>query len=341
LPDGALLLSADVSGHDIRAAFVSAYFQGLARGLAESKTPTANVLDRFNRYLIDEWNGEGGDDVPTSLAVTAITIDRSAGNASIHNHGCPPVFHLSDSGEVTECHPGGGGPLGWFDDETPVSCETSVPLAKGGWLVLWTDGLGEHADKIGVDPWALADILDRSDDSKPRPPELLNAPDDVMLIRVPLRQPDKGPPPFRPLIVASYHGGLAARIDELQAVWESSLKLAARDVSEDRILEIILCLREAVLNALVHGCGEDPALQAHVSVTRSNETGELVATVRDPGPGYEFDWETHNESAALSLDDKHRGLAFIHGFADEVEHTRRRAWIGMKFKIEPTPLLAP
>ena len=43
-----LFLAGDVSGHDVRAAFVSAYFQGMMRGLLEHNSSLQDVLQLFN-----------------------------------------------------------------------------------------------------------------------------------------------------------------------------------------------------------------------------------------------------------------------------------------------------
>lgn len=331
---GALLIAADVSGHDIRAAFVSAYFQGLARGLLESNVPTSRVLTLFNDYLVQDWNSDGVE-VPTSLSVTAIQIDRKAGRAAIHNHGAPPVHHLSASGEVTVLHPGGGSPLGWFEDSAS-SAESVVQLDRGGWLVVWTDGLEEHASKIGVDPWALTAVLQTSSETGGRPEVLAEAPDDIMLLWFPLSETGPAQPEWRPVVSTSYHGGQSAEIDSFQATWEWSLRLCRSGLSDDRIYEIILCLREAVLNALVHGCVGDPSRRAQVSVLRRTGVGTIRAIVSDPGTGYDFDWKSHNETAAEHLEVHHRGLAFLNSFPSAVSIGRNGALISMDFEPEET-----
>ena len=333
---GALLIAADVSGHDIRAAFVSAYFQGLARGLLESKSAAGRVLSRFNDYLVREWN-EDGTDVPTSLSVAAVEIDRSADRALVHNHGAPAVHHISDDGEVTVVHDGGGSPLGWFDDLSGVEA-SSVRLSGGGWLAFWTDGLEEHAAKLGVDPWALAGVLQSHDGGDGERPEVLaEAPDDIMLVWFPLAEDGPAIPTWKPVIATTYHGGQVADIDSLQSHWEWSLRMGVPDLADDRMYEIILCLREAVLNALAHGCRKDPALRARIQVRRRTGSTAIRVVIQDPGEGHDFDWKGHNTTAAENLDDRHRGLAFLHNFPTSIQVEGNGAWITMDFEPEALP----
>lgn len=332
----ALLIAADVSGHDIRAAFVSAYFQGLTRGLLESRSPASRVLAQFNDYLVKEWNDDGTD-VPTSLSVVAVEIHRAEDRATVHNHGAPGIHRIADDGEVTLVHPGGGSPLGWFDDL--AGSETAeLRLSDGGWLVLWTDGLEEQAGKLGVDPWALACALRDAPSVEGQRPEILReAPDDVMLLWFPLAEGAVTAPAWKPVIATSYHGGQVGDIDLLQNQWEWSLKMAVPEMPEDRLYEIILCLREGVLNALNHGCRRDPALRTRVQVRRQTGGTSVRVVIQDPGNGHDFDWKRHNSTSAENLDDRHRGLAFLHSFPTAIQVERNGAWITMDFDSEPTP----
>ena len=45
-PQRFLVLVADVSGHDLKAGFISAFFQGVVRGLVEKQTPIEEVFKR-------------------------------------------------------------------------------------------------------------------------------------------------------------------------------------------------------------------------------------------------------------------------------------------------------
>ena len=94
LPDGRdLILFTDVSGHDLNAAYISSFFQGMVRGMIEKQAPIAEILAFFNRFLMTEWNNEeasrSGQEF-VSLAVSAAVIDRANQTVSLTNFGCPP-----------------------------------------------------------------------------------------------------------------------------------------------------------------------------------------------------------------------------------------------------------
>ena len=50
--------------------------------------------------------------------------------------------------------------------------------------------------------------------------------------------------------------------------------------------ELELALREALANAVIHGCGSDPAKVVECSVS-GGESGEVIIVVRDPGRGFD------------------------------------------------------
>ena len=56
--------------------------------------------------------------------------------------------------------------------------------------------------------------------------------------------------------------------------------------SEGKEFEIEMALREALANAVLHGCKGDPALKVECSVTGDREQGILIV-VRDPGSGFD------------------------------------------------------
>src|SRR5262249_40812758 len=49
-----------------------------------------------------------------------------------------------------------------------------------------------------------------------------------------------------------------------------------------------LALEEALVNAIIHGCGNDASKLVECSVT-SSDSGQVTIVVRDPGPGFDPD----------------------------------------------------
>src|SRR5271155_2630083 len=94
--------------------------------------------------------------------------------------------------------------------------------------------------------------------------------------------------------------------------------LTRLEVPEQKRFEIALAVQEALANAVVHGCGNDPSKQVRCRV-KSDPRGRIVIIVTDPGPGF--------SPAALS-DPKHgenlhadhgRGVYLIRQLMDEVQ----------------------
>ncbi|WP_404423108.1 response regulator [Nibricoccus sp. IMCC34717] len=328
--DRTLVVMADVSGHDLKAAFISAYFQGIVRGMMENRTPVKEVLGYFNRVLIREWSsGENFAEESASLAVCAVEIDRLANRTRVYNHGFPSSYILDSVGRLVLCCPGGGAPLGWFEDAEPEVVEYGADVQSS--LVMWTDGLEDQAARLRVSPWALASLLLESKGDE-RPSYLQDAPDDIMVLRMPLTS--EGLPEFDEKIWLNevYRGDQYKDIDEIQQLWLATLRLALADWPVDRRDQVALCLREAVLNGLRHGCQGSPDRSMTLQLLHHPGLGRLRVRVDDPGEGHDFDWEGfHSACDGDSLETVHRGLVFIHGLANAVESRRRGATLILDF----------
>ena len=116
-----LVLATDVSGHDLRAAYLSAYFQGFVRGMMERQTPMEEVLNRFNRFLLEEAN-------------------RNASSPA-------QAEQVASLGELWSS------PLGWFEDDVGQPIEQRI--SPNGRFYLWTDGLEDLAVLFNVSPMGL------------------------------------------------------------------------------------------------------------------------------------------------------------------------------------------
>src|SRR5438045_6221688 len=61
--------------------------------------------------------------------------------------------------------------------------------------------------------------------------------------------------------------------------------MARLEVPEQKRLEVALAIQEALTNAVVHGCGNDPSKLVRCRV-QSDSGGRIVIIVTDPGPGF-------------------------------------------------------
>ena len=93
--------------------------------------------------------------------------------------------------------------------------------------------------------------------------------------------------------------------------------LADQDVPREKMMDIRLCISEAVGNALIHGNGLDQ--DKWVSICWQISAGELFLTVTDDGKGLAKDKRAPRELDPLVLlEESGKGLFLIHQLADTV-----------------------
>jgi serine/threonine-protein kinase RsbW len=93
--------------------------------------------------------------------------------------------------------------------------------------------------------------------------------------------------------------------------------------------EIETALREALANAITHGCKRDPTKKIECSVTDEGPRGILIV-VRDPGPGFEPATLPSPTSDENLLSEHGRGLYLIKKLMDEVKYERNGSEIRMR-----------
>ena len=322
-------LATDVSGHDLQAAYVSAYFQGVVRGMLKRAAPLPEVLTFFNRLLLDEWSGSGAG---ASVALTAILVDMRGHAATVVTCGAPAPVYVQPGGRGWILGAGGGAPLGWFEEFTPAS--VTHPAARGGMFLLWTDGLEDLAERLGADPLSLGYALERARAQGRKLPELAGAADDILFARVTLGAGEAG---FEPLVMERYPAGSQGRIDAMQAGWERSLALALPELESAARHDLLLASREAVLNGLQHGCRGRPEGSVLLQIGCDPAGGRLRVWVEDPGPGHQFNVEAYEREAAERLLTEHRGLILMRHLAAHLAVERNGATVVLDFEMDPEP----
>ncbi len=326
-----IILVSDASGHDLRAAFQSNYFHGIARGMTARGASIDEVFHRFNEMLIEEWNTDG--DINLSLAACGLVLDR--GSLSLHSLNCGFPFPLASDidGFAYPLHSSHGtGPLGWFP-ERPASVYTPMPT---GYVVVWTDGLPDLADKHDLDPLALTHRLLQTDGA--REYYLANVADDIAVVRIDLARYSRiGGSPAIPLVSRRFAGDTVDEIDRHQAWLERSLRVALPDTPDDKLADVTICAREAMINALSHGCEGRADRLADVQVSVSADRTQLHLRVTDSGQGHDFDLDTHEPTAAADLLTEHRGLVMMKHLPSRTAAFSRGACMTMDFSIAPAP----
>ena len=99
--------------------------------------------------------------------------------------------------------------------------------------------------------------------------------------------------------------------------------------AEGNEYQIELALREALANAIVHGCENDPNKKVECCVA-CTENSDVMIIVRDPGQGFDPK-AVPNPLAAENLNSTHgRGIYLINQLMDEVSFERNGAEIRMR-----------
>ncbi|MGC3961411.1 MAG: SpoIIE family protein phosphatase [Verrucomicrobiota bacterium] len=334
--DRYLCLLTDVSGHDLKAAYVSAYFQGVVRGMLERNASVSEVLGAFNRFLLEDWNQPAATNVvqamsTTSVACCSVLLDLKSHRACVHISGLPAPILVKPDGRAHILGAGGGYPLGWFEDYVVPEVEYAAP--GGSAFLMWTDGLADLAEREGVTPLSLGYALQSSRAAGLKLAELARATDDLLFARVRLPVPELTPDSFHPLVVELYAGSEAGDIDRLSEVWLRSLQLAVPELSEVKLHDLMLASREALLNGLKHGCQGCSEMQAFFQISFHPGRNEFRVWVEDPGTGHDFDVVAHEGSANGQLVDEHRGLMLMNYLANTLRTERRGASVVMDFIV--------
>jgi serine/threonine-protein kinase RsbW len=91
--------------------------------------------------------------------------------------------------------------------------------------------------------------------------------------------------------------------------------------AEGKEFEIELSLREALANAICHGCGSDPTKKVQCTVMCDRERGMLIV-IRDPGKGFD-PTSIPNPVAGQNIYSVHgRGIYLINQLMDRVWYER-------------------
>jgi len=107
------------------------------------------------------------------------------------------------------------------------------------------------------------------------------------------------------------------------------MKLAA-----GKEFEVEMALREALANAIEHGCQGDPAKSIQCCVA-GDESGDVVIVVRDPGAGFDPTTVPDPRQGDRLLLDGGRGIHLINEFMDEVRFAHDGREIQMRKRGGP------
>lgn len=112
---------------------------------------------------------------------------------------------------------------------------------------------------------------------------------------------------------------IPAKVSAITPVVDGVLEtLRQMKSAEGKEFEVEMALREALANAIVHGCKNDESKHVQCSVA-CDETGDLTLVIRDPGEGFD-PAEVADPLTSAHLHDTHgRGVYLINSLVDGVE----------------------
>ncbi|MEX0326023.1 MAG: response regulator [Puniceicoccaceae bacterium] len=324
-----VVLMGDISGHDIRSGYVSTYFQGMFRGSLEGSARIANALDLFNRSLRQQALQESDHAESVSLSLSAIDFGPQDDYIQHWNFGFTPCQLVSREGRIREC-PFGRFPLGWMEEISTMP----VPIRVKGnnLLYIFTDGLLEFANTLNINYFSLLYRFLRSHN----PWEgLQQAPtDDILAIRLNLIPDLPLTQSFEPILSEHYAGTEVDHVDQLQANWRRCITFALDDRLGDRLYDLLICIREGMLNALTHGCEGSSEKFAHLQICVNEDKDVLRIYIDDPGRGHAFNLE--ERLAKLSEQTgKHLGLGIIQHLSDEFRVENKGTSLVFDFEVNP------
>jgi serine/threonine-protein kinase RsbW len=123
---------------------------------------------------------------------------------------------------------------------------------------------------------------------------------------------------------------MSAEIESISPVVHGIMAIAGQiHTLNGKEMEIETALREALANAVTHGCSCDPAKIIHCCVALDEQHGILII-VRDPGKGYD-PLVVPNPLVGENIYSNHgRGIYLINQLMDEVQIRRNGTEIVMR-----------
>jgi len=101
------------------------------------------------------------------------------------------------------------------------------------------------------------------------------------------------------------------------------------DYAAGKEFEIEMALREALANAVLHGCQADPSKKVECTVSGDRDQG-ITIVVRDPGNGFDpASLPSPTEESNLHAEHG-RGILLINKLMDEVKHEQNGTVIRMR-----------
>jgi serine/threonine-protein kinase RsbW len=118
-------------------------------------------------------------------------------------------------------------------------------------------------------------------------------------------------------------GAISPAVDEVLAVIDRMGCAAGKE------FEVETSVREALANAIRHGCERDPDKKVQVCVACDDSRGMLIV-VRDPGPGFDVESIPNPVEGENLFSQGGRGIFLINELMDDVSYEKGGTEIRMR-----------
>lgn len=130
---------------------------------------------------------------------------------------------------------------------------------------------------------------------------------------------------------------------ELVLTGDSTAVAAARDrimdfleqqgVTDEEAIDTLVTLQEALVNAVLHGCRNDPSQVIRCSVQVDTEAITIV--IKDPGEGFDTAAVTDVSDDGINLTNHGRGIFLMRSLMDEVSYSHGGSELTLKKQRQP------
>lgn len=126
---------------------------------------------------------------------------------------------------------------------------------------------------------------------------------------------------------------LPATLDAIEEFFVEFRRRSNALIGRQNCFAAELLVREALTNAVVHGCGSNPVKQVRCSLRLRGS--RLFIAVEDEGEG--FDWRATRSSRADIPDGSGRGMEILHRYANRVRFNDKGNVVMMLKQIDRGP----
>jgi serine/threonine-protein kinase RsbW len=109
--------------------------------------------------------------------------------------------------------------------------------------------------------------------------------------------------------------------------------LEEQGVADEEAIDILVALQEALVNAVLHGCKNDPSQVIRCWVEVDSDAVTIV--IRDPGEGFESTAVTDVSDDGINLTNHGRGIFLMRGLMDEVSYSHGGSELTLKKQRRP------